>query len=66
MTATERLAEAALSALTVTVTRKDGKTFTGQPVPYADEFGREAYSIRTGRRGRPAIVLADDVQDVAA
>lgn len=58
--ATERLAEAALAGKVVEVTRHDGKTFTGTPVA----AGEDAFVIRTGHRGRPAVVEASTVQSV--
>ena len=44
----------------VTVTRTDGKTFTGKLVKTDD--GR--LSVRTGRGGRPAVIGVEDITDV--
>lgn len=55
------LAAFAASGVPVTVTRKDGRAFTGSVVATGE---RLTYSIRTGRRGRPPVVHVDDVADV--
>jgi hypothetical protein len=47
---------------TVTVTKTDGKTYTGVPKPHPTEPGQ--YVIRTGRRGRPAVIHPDDIDEV--
>lgn len=60
------IAENALSALangdTVTVTRFDGKSATGQIVEHPTEPG--LYKVRTGRRGRPLLFALDDIDDL--
>jgi len=60
------LAESILSAVadgdTVTVTRFDGRTATGQIVEHQTEPG--LYKVRTGRRGRPLVFAVDDVDDL--
>lgn len=62
---THDLAVHALDGATVTVTLTDGRSFTGTPVAVGPAEPH-TYSIRTGRRGRPAKVHADDVASIEA
>lgn len=56
------LREAAAENATVTVTRTDGRTFTGTAKAHPTE--PDVFTVATGRRGRPALIHADDVEDV--
>lgn len=40
----------------VTLTRADGKSFTGTLVPVVDDDGVTYFSVRTGTRGRPPVL----------
>lgn len=53
---------AAADGSTVTVVRDDGRTHTGRVAAHPTE--PELFVLRTGRRGRPAIVHPDDVAEV--
>lgn len=55
--------EAVEDSATVTVTRIDGRTHTGTLAEHPTD--PDLYVVRTGRRGRPAIVHADDVEGVS-
>jgi hypothetical protein len=54
---------AAQEGRALTLTRNDGKVFVGVPVPTGEPL---TYAIRTGRRGRPAVVHVDDVVEASA
>lgn len=56
------LAQAAANGDRVRITREDGKTYEGVPVP--DPHEPLTYSLRTGKRGRPARVHVDLVEAV--
>jgi hypothetical protein len=57
------LERAAQTGATVTVTRStDGKTFTGTVKAHPTD--PDYFSVQTGRRGRPAVVHLDDVEEV--
>jgi hypothetical protein len=58
------LRDAAANEVTVTVRREDGQVFTGTPKAHRTDPGY--FTIQTGRRGRPAIVHEDDVEEVIA
>lgn len=63
-TAAEALELAAESGDVVTLTDWQGNVYTGTPAPHPTEPG--VYRILTGRRGRPALVHRDDVEEVCA
>lgn len=56
------LEEAARDEAVVQITKADGRTFVGVPVLVE----HLTYKIATGKRGRPAIVHVDDVEEVSA
>ena len=63
-TACEALDLAASSGELVTIRDWQGRAFTGTPVPHPTESG--VYKILTGRRGRPALIHREDVEEVIA
>lgn len=63
-TAAEALELAAESGAVVTITDWQGRIFTGTPAAHPTEPGM--FRVLTGRRGRPALVHRDDVEEVSA
>lgn len=55
---------AAADGATVTVVREDGRIHTG--AVYAHPTEPDLFLVRSGRRGRPAVVHPDDVAEVIA
>lgn len=60
----ENLASLAASGATVTITRTDGRILTGSLKDHPTE--PRAYVVMTGRRGRPAVIWPEDVEEVTA
>lgn len=58
----QRAARVAEKGTPVTVTRNDGKVFSG--VLVALDHSPMLYKIQTGRRGRPAIVHVDEIEEI--
>jgi rRNA maturation protein Rpf1 len=56
------LQSAAADKATITLTRTDGRIHTGTPIAHATDPGY--FVIKSARRGRPAIVHVDDVEEV--
>ncbi|GAA2230027.1 hypothetical protein N1031_06775 [Herbiconiux moechotypicola] len=53
---------ASIEGQTLTIRKTDGRTFTGVPSKHPTDPA--LYTLQTGRRGRPAVIHPEDVEEV--